>query len=139
MTTPAKRTTGRPRIFSEELAQTICERIANGESLRQICQDENLPCRETVYSWIRSNSEFLDQYARAKEWQRDLLLDEIFELADKATPTAQGVQLAKLQIEARKWLAGRLEPKKYGKQATPSSLTDDELAAKLKQMGFQAT
>lgn len=122
MTTPAKRTTGRPRIFSEELAQTICERIANGESLRQVCQDENLPCRETVYSWIRSNSEFLDQYAQAKEWQRDLLLDEIIELADKATPTAQGVQLAKLRIDVRKWLISRLEPKKYGKQATPSSL-----------------
>lgn len=124
--TPAKRTTGRPRIFSEELAQTICERIANGESLRQICQDKSLPCRETVYSWIRTNSEFLDQYAQAKEWQRDLLLDEIIELADKATPTAINVKVAKLRIDVRKWLIGRLEPKKYGKQAnpTPSSLTD---------------
>src|SRR5215831_16773505 len=50
--------------------------------------------------------------ARAREAQADKLFKESLEIADKATP--ENVSVARLQIDVRKWHAGKLAPKKYG-------------------------
>lgn len=42
----------RPRNYKAETARKICERIADGESLRSICEDSKMPSRETVRKWI---------------------------------------------------------------------------------------
>jgi len=52
------------------------------------------------------------QYARAKEKAADKLADEIVEIADNATP--QDAHVARLKVDARKWVAAKLLPKKYG-------------------------
>ena len=46
---------GRPTIRSKEIENEICSRIAGGESLRHICLDPNMPCRDTVFRWLRSD------------------------------------------------------------------------------------
>ena len=52
---------------------------------------------------------------RAREEQADKLAKEILELSDKIEDDNQvKVQLARLQVDSRKWLAARLAPKKYG-------------------------
>jgi hypothetical protein len=126
---------GRPSIYSQELADSICERIADGESLRAICSDESMPGRRTVLDWLDDDSklDFRAKYARAREAQADWHADEIIELADlprigqKVTTKANGdeevvtgdmVERARLQIDARKWYAAKLSPKKYGDKVT---------------------
>ncbi len=101
---------GRPSKFTQELADTICERIMNGESLRSIVSDEGMPTRSTVHKWLAENKLFSDQYARAKDNQADTLADEIMFIADNA----EDVQKARLQVDTRKWIASKLKPKKYG-------------------------
>ena len=101
---------GRPSKFTQELADTICERIMNGESLRSIVSDEGMPTRSTVHKWLDENKLFSDQYARAKDNQADTLADEIMFIADNA----EDVQKARLQVDTRKWIASKLKPKKYG-------------------------
>ena len=101
---------GRPTKFTQELADTICERIMNGESLRSIVSDADMPNRSSVHKWLAENKEFSDQYARAKDNQADTLADEIMFIAD----TAEDVQKARLQVDTRKWIASKLKPKKYG-------------------------
>lgn len=117
--------------FTQELADAICERIADGESLRAICQDEGMPDKATVFRWLANDSlkEFRDQYARARECQADSLFDEVLKIAD--TPmlgvktktnekgeveTTEGdmIEHRRLQVDARKWMAGKLRPKVYG-------------------------
>jgi hypothetical protein len=49
---------------------------------------------------------------RAREAQADKLFKESLEIADKATP--ENVNVARLQVDTRKWAAARLAPKKYG-------------------------
>jgi len=44
---------GRPTIRSKEVVNEICYRIACGESLRHICLDERMPCRDSVMRWLR--------------------------------------------------------------------------------------
>lgn len=112
---------GRPTDYSNEIADLICERIADGESLRSICSDESMPCRATVFRWLGLDKAFSDQYARAKEEQAELLADELVDIADEPPPlTAMGstdsgaVAAMRLRIDTRKWVASKLKPKKYG-------------------------
>ena len=85
----------------------------------------------TICKWLSEKREFSEQYARAREFQAEILVDEIIELADtcrlgtKKTTSAKGVEItegdmverSRLMIEARKWTAAKLLPKKYGVKA----------------------
>ena len=46
---------GWPTIRSNEIENEIRFRIAGGESLRHICLDPKMPCRDTVFRWLRSD------------------------------------------------------------------------------------
>lgn len=119
--------TGRPSSYTQEIGDRICERLADGESLRVICAGEDMPGRSTVFRWLGENEVFRDQYARAREDQADTLADEIVAISDEAQVTAkmegEDVVLAmdstavarnRLRVDARKWVASKLKPKKYG-------------------------
>lgn len=99
-----------PMPFDQEIANVICDRIAEGESLRKICTSAELPSRETVRKWLREDEGFAGQYARAREEQADYYADKIIEIADEA----EDPQKARVQIDARKWVASKLKPKVYG-------------------------
>lgn len=105
-------TTSRLASFTQEIADTICTRIADGESLRAICRDDAMPCTSTVCKWLAERDDFSERYARAREAQADALADEIVDIADRADDPNK----ARVQIDARKWMAGKLRPKKYGEK-----------------------
>lgn len=120
---------GRPSDYSQEVADAICERLVNGESLRAICRDEGMPAISTVFRWLGRHPEFSDQYARAREEQAETLADEIVAISDEVEVVAKAdgedVRLAldatavarnRLRVDARKWVASKLKPKKYGER-----------------------
>lgn len=109
-----KRKIGRPSKYSDEMAEKICEKIANGRSLRSICAEDGMPPIKTIYRWLEANEEFRHQYARARDKQADYFAEEIIEIADSAEAESAAVSKAKLQIDARKWAASKIAPKKYG-------------------------
>lgn len=120
----------RPSEFSQEVADAICERLADGDSLRSICQLDDMPDKATVFRWLFKYPEFCDQYARAREEQAESLADEIVNIADDSTNdyikkvgsdgstsdqlNSENIQRSRLRVEARKWVASKLKPKKYG-------------------------
>jgi hypothetical protein len=132
--------TGRPSDFTQDTANAICIRLAGGESLRSITEDPTMPSRQTIYSWMNARPSFLDQYVRAREEQAESMADEIVAIADETPDTApvfdkDGNQLAikldssyiqwqKNRIDARKWTAAKLRPKKYGDRIVHAG--DDE-------------
>ena len=101
--------------FSPELFDHICERIAEGESLRAICADADMPSVTSVMRWLAADPTLGEQYARAREVQGDGEFDKAREIAFAATPDT--VQVARLQYDAVKWRAGKLRPKVYGERA----------------------
>jgi hypothetical protein len=118
---------GRPSDFTQETADAICSRIAGGESLRSICNAEEMPDKATVFRWLADSEKaaFRDQYARAREAQADHMAEEILQIADDGTndtyPTENGLAVnqdviarSRLRVDARKWLASKMAPKKYG-------------------------
>lgn len=115
--------------FSQELFDEICDRLANGESLRTICQDDDMPNKGSVFRWLAGDKKLSDQYARAREEQADFIFDEVLEIADDArndwmerrgeedagwVANGEHIQRSRLRIDARKWMAGKLRPKVYG-------------------------
>lgn len=119
----------RPSEYTEEIAADICSRLASGEPLVKICREESKPHVSTVYRWIAANETFRDMYARAREDQADTLADEIQAIADepmagvKTTTKANGdvekvegdmIEHRRLRVDARKWIAAKLRPRKYG-------------------------
>lgn len=109
-----KRKLGRPTDYTKDMADEICEKISGGLSLRAICAEAGMPARGTVYRWLIENDDFQDQYTRARDKQADYFAEEIIEIADSAEAESAAVAKAKLQIDARKWAASKIAPKKYG-------------------------
>lgn len=119
---------GRPSEFSLDRAAEICSRLASGEPLTKICRDEHMPHVATVYRWMMADEKFREDYARAREDQADTLADEIQAIADepmlgrKTTTKENGdietvegdmIEHRKLRVDARKWIAAKLKPRKY--------------------------
>lgn len=110
---------GRPTAYSQAVADKIIDLIStSSKGLDSLCKaHSSLPHPATVRRWISQNEGFRDRYARAKEEQADLMADEIIDIADELTGkdlTHEKIGAAKQRIDARKWVAAKLKPKKYG-------------------------
>jgi hypothetical protein len=113
----------RPSDYTQEIADKICSELAEGNSLRTVCEMEDMPSRQTVFSWIRQHKEFLDQYARATEERADAHNELLLELGDEAIKLSQTVDFkasnavvsaVKLKADNLKWSMSKMKPKKYG-------------------------
>ena len=71
--------------YSPEIADLICDRIVEGASLRQICQDPNMPARATIFVWLEEHEDFARSYTLARQIQIEDLMDEILEIADDSS------------------------------------------------------
>ncbi|ASS53949.1 terminase small subunit-like protein [Rhizobium leguminosarum] len=124
---------GRPTKFSQALAEKICERIADRESLRSICRDEDMPAKSTVLSWLADDDKaaFRARYALAREILADGFVDEMVEIADDRSndwiekknasgettgwqENGEAIRRSQLRIATRQRVAEKLKPKKYG-------------------------
>ncbi len=100
--------------YSPELGRKICERIANGESLRKICSEPGMPARMSVFRWIRANGDFAEEYAAARQMQGDYMDDLILETAYECDPS--NFRAASVKISAFQWRAMKLRPREYGER-----------------------
>jgi hypothetical protein len=91
----------------------VCERMARGESLVDICSDKNTPGYSTVTAWLRDDEsgDLQAMYARAREDQAEYQAGEIVKIADDQDldPNSRRVM-----VDARKWIASKLKPRVYG-------------------------
>ena len=71
-----------------------------------------MPSRDTVMRWQRDNQEFAAICGRAREWQADLMDDMILSAAIQCKPDTANAD--RVKIDAFKWRAARLAPKRYG-------------------------
>jgi hypothetical protein len=121
---------GRPSTFTQDIADEICERILEGESLRHVCAENAMPNRSTVLRWLDENEDFAAKYARARELQGDYMDDLILEAA--AETDSENAPAQRVRIDAYKWRASKLKPKRYGDKTLVGSDPDNPLP-----VGFQ--
>ncbi|SFN73625.1 hypothetical protein SAMN05216332_101425 [Nitrosospira briensis] len=116
---------GAPTIRTPELLDAIFAGISLGKSARAMCVEVGISQR-VLWNWLARDEELMRQYLRAKELCVDAYAEEIIEISDDGSKDTyideKGRQVvdreviarAQLRIDARKWYAARLAPRKYG-------------------------
>jgi hypothetical protein len=121
---------GRKSTYTRAMADEICRRMSQGETLSQVCRSENVPPKGAVLEWVKDNRHgFADRYARAREAILEHWADEVIDIANDSTrdwiqrKVASGktiavldrehVERSKVRIDVRKWLLARLKPRTY--------------------------
>lgn len=114
-----------------------------------------MPAQSSVYEWLIAHPAFTEQYSRAREEQAETLADEIIAIADEmpeivaVTDKKTGALIEhkldgafllwqKNRIDARKWTAMKLKPKKYGERVQLAGSKDEpfEVNAKIEAVSL---
>jgi len=101
-------------IYTDDLFDYICSELADGKSLKRICEQKGMPDKATFYRWINGDPILCDKYARAKDDSADALSEDIQNIADDVLSGKYEANNARVAIDAKKWIASKLKPKKYG-------------------------
>jgi hypothetical protein len=123
LTVPPKKI-GRPSKYTPELANEICERLSEGEPLRQICRDDHMPAWQKIYEWMQKDESLSGAIARAREVGQDAIAEDILREMDQKPERilSKGggridsgyVQLIKARADVKLKLLAKWNPKRYG-------------------------
>jgi hypothetical protein len=101
---------------------TIINGIRNGGSLSLVLErNPDMPSGNVVRDRIAKDLDFQARYEKALQDRADRLAEEILEISDSTPP--EGLEPAamsawvadkRLRVDARKWVAAKLQPKRYG-------------------------
>jgi len=131
---------GRPSLYTPELDQEICQRLADGETLKGICRDDHVPDARTVRQWALDDLYgFSPRYAHARIHGVESLADELLEIADDDSNDEDSrtgkldtefFQRSRLRVDTRKWLLSKINPGQWGERLTsvhtgPEGSNDD--------------
>jgi len=112
--------------FSEELADIICQKIAEGETITQISKnyvDLDLPSFNTIARWRRSYPDFDKAINLAFQDRAHVYHDKLIDTADPKNDDGSSKHLSKdeipaarLKMDAYKWAAEKGNQSAFGNQ-----------------------
>lgn len=112
----------RPTNFTPELAERICQKIAEGNGIRRIGRLPGFPNWRTIMRWLANQGPefeaFRQQYARAREARADARFESIDQVLQDLKDKKIDAQAARVMVDAIKWQAGRENGKRYGDAVT---------------------
>ena len=100
----------------EDIIERICRGLVEGRSLRQVCEDDGMPNRQTVLNWLAEDADFSARCARARELQADVLLDRMGEIEEDTLDGRTDPAAARAVLGSMQWRAAKLAPKKYSER-----------------------
>ncbi len=108
--------------------------LEEGDSLSEVLRgNKEYPSRPTFYKFLKEADDRINKYARATKMRADFLFDQILEIADKQDKdvliSKDGIEVVnhnlvnrnRLQIDSRKWVLSKMNPKKYGEKLDVTS------------------
>lgn len=117
--TAQKQPTAREKLDAFGM-DAICEMIIDVTPTRTIAAQIGVSW-DTLDKYVSATPERAEQYARARLAQADKMADDIMQIVDEPPAlTASGsvdsgdVANRRLRMDARRWLAGKMAPKRYG-------------------------
>ena len=131
-------------MFTQEKADAICARLAEGLSLRKAAEAEGVVAA-TVLNWVDANAAFSEQYAQARARGYQLLADEIIEISDDSSrdiidtehgpkTDAEVVARSRLRVDSRKWMLSKMLPKIYGDRTENTLQLGDTVAKVIREI-----
>lgn len=100
-----------PVRITPELFEEICLRIEKGESVRGICQGDDMPSASKLVEYAGRTPETQERYARARNAGLDMLAEQAVQIADDLSEDPNS---RRVRLDARKWFLSKLRPDKYG-------------------------
>lgn len=106
-------------MITEAQLQEICNRMAEGKSLRAVCRELDF-AESSVRYWLNKSEEAFAHSARARELGCDALADECLEIADDDTIKAED---RRIRIDTRIRLIGKWSQRYSDKLTVKSEST----------------
>jgi hypothetical protein len=126
----------RPSWLTTEIFQTVCDRLVQGDTLRKIAKDMGF--HEASFRLVVANDVRLATHVlECRILQTDAWGDEIVEISDDKsgdtktvtrngteyeTTDYENINRSKLRVDTRKWLMGKINPKRYGDKLETSTI-----------------
>lgn len=102
----------------ETIVSHVLESIADGQSLRHICDSDKLPDRGTILRWLCDDEEFATNIARARNTQAESIFDDITDVLADVRSGKLDATAGRTVVWGMQWQASKLKPKKYGDRQT---------------------
>lgn len=149
----AHRRPGAPSTFTPALGDEICQRMAEGETLTEICRSEGMPAFASVHRWADRHAEFGEAFARAREAQAHRWAEEVIEISDDSRndwitrQTERGEEImvnhehisrSKLRVDSRKWLLAKVLPRIYGEKVEVAGSAENPLTLLIQEVQGRA-
>lgn len=121
----------------QKIFDKVCKRIIEGEAVRNILKDDDMPVMDTFWRWLKDDA-YSEQYARAKELMAEKMFDDIVLIADGTEDDVivdedgipqtnhKIIQRDRLRTDVRKWHLSKLNPKKYGDRQINEHITHEQ-------------
>ena len=109
-------------MLTEADYDEVLEGLMDGRSLTEVCKAPHLPSVKTVLQRVvRDKGGFGEAYAQAREVGLLQMEDQLLQLSDRAGLEEENpklanaaVQRARLQVDTRKWVMSKQNPRRYG-------------------------
>lgn len=115
MTDEVKPKLGRPSDYTEALGDLICARIMEGDGVKTMCREPDMPSASSVFTWVLRHEDFAKKYNEARRIQRDGMAEDITDIADapldRADPDAARVEIQHRdqRLKSRQWILSKLD------------------------------
>ena len=125
---------GNEPVYTQALAEEICDRLSTGEPLNVICRDAHMPPEKTVRKWAVTRADtFGSMYARARDIGYDSIAEGILQFGDSKADCVGPdgyvdngeIQRLRMLSDNRRWLLAKLRPKQYGDKVTQEITGED--------------
>lgn len=107
-------------IYNLQMADTICDHIREGRTLKEICSNADMPTQTRFYAWLALYPELRIRYEQARKQRADCFHDKALEIA-LSMPNKDMVPGCKLAVDTLKWAAEKASPDYYGKKEEKAS------------------
>lgn len=105
---------GRGHVAREDCEEEILSRVAAGESLLEVCQDDHMPPYRTAMTWRQRYADFAQKLDEAYEWGQWAQVDAMHSIARGGAFSSGDVQRDRLLIDAMKWKASKINYRRFG-------------------------
>jgi len=110
----------------EKIFNEVCDLISEkGMSLRSVLLLDSMPSSRTFFKWLDEDDLKVKQYACACVDRSDMIFEDILNISDaydkdvlkdkdgNEVVNHNVIQRDRLRVDSRKWMLGKMNPKKY--------------------------
>jgi hypothetical protein len=120
-----------PQIaYDPILADAVLDLIAQGYSLKRVCEREGMPSMPSIHQWTTRHKDFGDRYIKACILKAQVWADEIMDISDDSRNDWEQIEdkngevlyrfnhdhvkRQQMRIDTRKWYLAHILPKQFG-------------------------